>query len=167
MVAVGRAHLGDGLAALAEHLLERPLRAQLAVREDDDVVDRLRDLGEQMARHEDRPALRGLVAEQLAEPADALRVEAVGRLVEDQHLRVAEQRGGDRQPLAHAHRVALHAPVRRVLQLHEVEQLVDAALRMPARRREHAQVVAARAPGMERRLLEQRADLAPGSSSSS
>ena len=42
---------------------------------------------------------------------DAGRVEAVGRLVEDQHLRVAEQRRGDRQALAHAHRVALHAPV--------------------------------------------------------
>ena len=41
------------------------------------------------------------------------RVEAVGRLVEDQHLRVAEQRGGDRQALAHAHRVALHAAGRR------------------------------------------------------
>ena len=53
----------------------------------------------------------GLVAQQPAHPADPGRVEPVGGLVEDQHLRVAEQRGGDRQPLAHAHRVALHAPV--------------------------------------------------------
>ena len=34
-------------------------------------------------------------------------------LVEDQHLGVAEQRGGDRQPLAHAHRVALRRAGRR------------------------------------------------------
>ena len=41
------------------------------------------------------------------------RIEAVGGLVEDQHLRVSEQRGRDGQPLAHAHRVPLHAPVGR------------------------------------------------------
>ena len=36
----------------------------------------------------------------------ALRVEPVRRLVEDEQCRVAEQRGGKRQPLPHAHRVA-------------------------------------------------------------
>ena len=57
-----------------------------------------------------RPRAR-LGADQVAHPADAGRVEAVGRLVEDEHVRIAQQRGGDREALAHAHRVALHAPI--------------------------------------------------------
>ena len=48
-------------------------------------------------------------AQEVAQPADPLRVEAVGRLVEHQHARVAEQRGGESEPLAHAERVALRA----------------------------------------------------------
>ena len=41
------------------------------------------------------------------------RIEAVGRLVEDQHLGIAEQRRGDREPLAHPDRVALRRAGRR------------------------------------------------------
>ena len=49
------------------------------------------------------------VADGLADLADAGRVEAVGRLVEDQQLGVLEQGGRDRQPLLHAERVGLVA----------------------------------------------------------
>ena len=48
--------------------------------------------------------------QQLADLADALRVQAVGRLVEDQQLRTAQQRAGQPEPLAHAERVGLHRP---------------------------------------------------------
>ena len=58
------------------------------------------------AGDEDRAALGGQALEQVADPADALRVEAVDRLVEDQRRRVAEQRGGDAEPLPHAEREA-------------------------------------------------------------
>ena len=101
-----------------------------------------------------------LLAQQPAHPADAGRVEAVRRLVEDQHLRVAEQRGGDRQPLAHAHRVALHAAVGGVGR--------GRRRRAPRRRGpagcspvggQHAQVVARGAAGVERGVLEHGADL--------
>ena len=54
------------------------------------------------------------------------RVEAVGRLVEDQHLGIAQQRGGDGQPLAHAHRVALDAPVAGVGDPDQLQHLLDA-----------------------------------------
>ena len=77
-------------------------------------------------------AVRGLLAQQAAQPADARRVEAVGRLVEDQHLGVAEQRGGDGQALAHAQRVALDAAVGGVGEADGVEHLVDAARRVLA-----------------------------------
>jgi hypothetical protein len=41
----------------------------------------------------------GQASHQRADPVDALGVEAVDRLVEEQHLRVAQQGGGDAQPL--------------------------------------------------------------------
>ena len=47
-----RADLGRGAVVAAEHLLERALGAQLAVGDDDDVVDRLRDLGQDVAGDE-------------------------------------------------------------------------------------------------------------------
>ena len=62
------------------------------------------------------------------------RVEPVRRLVEDQQLRVLEQRGGDAEPLLHAERVACatRSPARSSSS-HLVEHGVDARLR--ARRR--------------------------------
>ena len=48
-----------------------------------------------------------------AHPADALRVQPVGRLVEHQHRRVGQQRAGDAEPLPHAQRVAARSGVRR------------------------------------------------------
>ena len=57
------------------------------------------------SRDQDGLALGAEVAQEAAQPADALGVEAVGRLVEDEHLRVAEHSGGQAEPLAHAHRV--------------------------------------------------------------
>ena len=57
---------------------------------------------------------------------------ARGRLVEDQHARVTEQRRGDAEPLAHAERVVADPPaglVRR--QADQVQHLVDAACGRP------------------------------------
>ena len=65
-------------------------------------------LVELVARHQHRASLAGEVPQQAAQPADAVRVEAVRRLVEDEDARVAEQRGGQAEPLPHAHRVAAH-----------------------------------------------------------
>ena len=75
------------------------------------LVDRLRDLGQHVARDEHRPAARRERAQEVAQPAHAFRVEPVRRLVEHEQLRLAEQRGGEPEPLPHAERVALDAPV--------------------------------------------------------
>jgi hypothetical protein len=54
------------------------------------------------------------------------RGEAVGGLVEDQHLRVSEERGGDTEPLAHAEGVVAHPALGLGGgQAHELEHLVD------------------------------------------
>jgi len=55
-----------------------------------------------VAGDEHGPALGGQRLHQVPDPADPLRVQAVDRLVEDEDGRVAEQRGGDAQPLGHA-----------------------------------------------------------------
>ena len=76
-----------------------------ALADHDEVVGDDLDLVQQVRGEQHGAAPVGVAAEQVAHPADAGRVEPVGRLVEDQHLGVAEQRGGDAEPLAHAERV--------------------------------------------------------------
>ena len=111
--------------------------------DDDDVVDGLLDLGEHVAGDEDRAPLAGRAAQEVAQPADALRVQAVGGLVEHEDLRIAEQGRGEPEPLAHAGRVAAGAPVARAAELDEVEHLVHAPARHAREERERPQVVAA------------------------
>ncbi len=73
----------------------------------DPVADRL-DLGQQVAREQDRqPALVDEPAQELEDLDDAERVDRRGRLVEDQQVGRLDQRIGDAEPLAHAARVGL------------------------------------------------------------
>ena len=51
------------------------------------------------------PALRRELAHELPDLADPRRIETVGRLVEDQHVRLAEQGLRDPEPLPHPERV--------------------------------------------------------------
>ena len=107
----GRADQRDGLLVGAEHGIERAHGAQPSLGDDDDVVDALGDLREQVARHEHGAPTSRLGADELADPADTGRIESVGRLVQDEHLGIAEERGGDPEALSHPHRVALDASV--------------------------------------------------------
>ncbi len=109
----------------------RRLLDELAAVDDHDLVDDLLELGEDVAGEEDRPPLRGQRAKELAEPADPLRVEPVRRLVENEHLRVAEQRAGEAQALAHAERVAAGAPSGRFLEIDELQHLLDSRAGKP------------------------------------
>ena len=81
------------------------------VADDDEVVGDDLDLVQQVRGQQDGAAAVGVVAEQVAHPPDAGRVEAVGRLVEDEDLGVAEQRVGDAQPLPHAEGVVAEPAV--------------------------------------------------------
>src|SRR3954466_6033788 len=74
--------LHPAAAGAAGHdLLQRALRDRLAAGDHHDVVGRLADLGEHVAGDEDRAALRGEAPEEVTQPADAVRVQAVARLV--------------------------------------------------------------------------------------
>ena len=119
-------HRAGAVGARAE-LLHGALADQPAGADDDHPVDGLLDLGQQVAGDEDGAALLvGEVAEEAAQPLDALGVQAVGRLVEHQDGGVAEQRGGQRQPLPHAEGVAAGPAVAGVGQAHLDEHLVGA-----------------------------------------
>jgi hypothetical protein len=62
---------------------------------------------EQVRRHQHGRAVVGDGAHEFAHVGDALRVKAVGRLVQHKQLWIAEQRGGDAQPLLHPEGVGL------------------------------------------------------------
>ena len=96
-----------------------------AAADDDEVVGGQRHLRHQVAGDEDRAALGGQLPGEGAHPADALGVQAVDRLVEDDDRRVAEQRDGDAQPLAHAEGELADALAGDRLQPDEAEHLVD------------------------------------------
>ena len=111
-----------------------------------------------MARHEHGAAARGELAEVVAQPADAVGVEAVGRLVEQQDLRVAEQRAGEGEALAHAEREAAGALVGRRLEPDLGEHLVDPAGGDAAEGGHGPEVVAGGAAGVHAAGVEDGAD---------
>ena len=76
---------------------------------------------------------------------DARGIEAVGGLVEDQRVRVPQQRAGQREALAHPERVGAHRPAGRRGELDELHKLVHPAEIDPCGQRQHAQMVAPRA----------------------
>ena len=86
-----------------------------------------------MRREDDDAPLRDL-GQQVAKAHALLRVEADGRLVDDDELRIAEQRLRDADALAHAAGVAAEAAVRRAVQVGQLEQLLDAAIEVVRRR---------------------------------
>jgi len=72
----------------------------------------LLDLAQQMAAHQHGcAAARGQLAQEAAHADDALGVEAIARLVEQQDRRRTQHRARQTQALAHAERIVGHASV--------------------------------------------------------
>ena len=149
----------DLLRGSRDEVVDARVGDQLAAADHDQVVGGERHLGHEVGGDEDRAALGGEPLEQVAHPVDALGVEAVDGLVEHDGLRVAEQRLGDAEPLAHAERELPAALARHLVQADEVDELRDAALRDPVGLGEREEMVVRRPPGVDGARLEQRADL--------
>ena len=129
----------------------------------DDLVGRLLHLVQQVGGQQHRASLVGEPAQQAAHPVDALRVETVGGLVEDQDLRVAQQSAGDAEALAHPERVVAQPAARLVRrQADEREHLVDAGARSADGDRSEREGLATRAARVLGGCVEQGADLKGG-----
>ena len=135
---------------------------QPALVQDHDVVDGLGDLREQMTRHDDGAPGVGLAAQEGPQPVHALRVEAVGGLVEDEHRRLAEQGGGQAEALAHAEREPADTSTSVLGHADLGQRIVDPLRRQPGRRSEDAEVIDGPTAGMEAGRFQHRTDLAGG-----
>ncbi len=144
----------DVRTASGDELGQRAGPDQPAAGQDHDVVDGLLDLGQDVAGHQDRPTLGRAVAQEAAQPGDPLRVQPVGRLVQDQDRRVAEQRAGQAEPLPHAAGVGADAARAGIGQADQLEHLVGPPVRQAAGAGHHPQVVASGAAGVEARRLQ-------------
>ena len=140
-----------------DHVGDRPAGQQPPAADDRHGVGDLLDLGQDVAGDQDGAALVGQPAHRAADLVDPGRVQAVGRLVEDQQLRFLEQGGGDGQPLLHAQRVRLEQVAAAVEQAGGLEHLVHPSLRGADRPGEQAQVAPAAERREERRRLDDRA----------
>ncbi len=119
-------------ARTREQLVETALVDDRASADDRDPVTELLDLGEDVTREQDRDSLTGELLHELAHVAHPGGVEPGRRLVQQQELRVAQQRRRDAEPLPHAVRVAANPVLRAIAQLDRLEHLVDARRRRPA-----------------------------------
>ena len=93
-----RSLMNDDSCCMRDQRAERPLEEQRAAMDDADVCHELFDLREDVTRHEDgHAALAVQPVEQITHLEDAVRIEAVGRFVEDQQRRFVQQRDRDAQ----------------------------------------------------------------------
>ena len=126
------------------------------------IATRLHSSSTSPSRWLDRRTVRPSPAsrrDERAHVAHARGIEPGGRLVEQEQARVAEERGRDPEPLAHAVRVAADPVPGPVSQLDDVEHLVDAVLRAEAVVvGEQAQVLAAGEVRVEARRLDEAGD---------
>ena len=108
-----------------DHAPQRP-----AVDDRDTIGDPL-DLIQHVAREEDGLAARAAIAEQAEEGVAHQRIEAAGRLVEDQQLRLVLERERDPDHLPHAGRVALRPSSERGAREAEAIERLVAPFRRP------------------------------------
>ena len=115
----------DQLVARARgrQVLDPARRRDAAGAQHGDAVARALDLGEQVRVEQHGLSPLRLLLEEVADLAPADRIHAVGRLVEEQHLRIVDERRREAQPLRHALGELLHADVRPFREPDALEQL--------------------------------------------
>ena len=151
--------LPDDGPGLGQQLGAGALRLDPSAADDHHPVGDGLDLGQQVRGEQHGAAAVGEVAQHAPHPAHAFRIEAVGGLVEDQDLGVAEQCVGEPQALAHAERVLADTPPgRRLVEADELQQRVDALRRHAHGVGGDGERLAAAAPGVLGGRVEQDAD---------
>ena len=120
----------DAAGRFPQEILRRRLRDEAALADHGDLRSDGLDVGDDV-RREDHDAALADLREQVAETHALLRVEADRRLVDDDELRIAEERLGDAEALAHAAGVAAEPPVRGAVEVRQLEQLAGRGARAP------------------------------------
>ena len=110
-----------------DHLLDSAVGNAASMSEDGDPITRRFDLGEDVARDEHGPPFVSQPTQQMTDLPHPGRVQAVRRFVEDQELRILEDRRSERQPLLHAERVTPDQVVGTICETDDVEDVVDAS----------------------------------------
>jgi len=142
-----------------QHVGDGPGDYPSALRDDRDGVTDLLDLAQDVTGEDDRHSGRRERPDEVAHLADSARVQAVGWLIQDEHLRLLQSGRGHREALFHAEGVRLDAVPRPVPQTYELKQLVHPALGHPGRVRQQGQGRARRELWEELGTLHECADL--------
>ena len=154
----GELQLDVGVADLGLERLRRPLGDDLAAVDDADVVGELVGLLQVLGGEEDRGALVVERPHLLPDRLAADRVEAGGRLVEEEHAGFVDERGGEVESALHPAGVAADAAVGGGDEVDPLEQGVGAAPalggREPLQGGLQADQLAAGHQRVERRLLQ-------------
>jgi hypothetical protein len=100
VVHLGGAHPHPLTAQTAEDIADVGVGDEPTAPDDDDAVGDQLHLTHQVTGDQHGAALVGEAAQQRTDPSDPVEVEAVDRFVEEQDLRVAQQRGGDSRAAA-------------------------------------------------------------------
>ena len=133
----------------------RAVGKQPAPADDDEVVGGDGHLIHQVAGYENGLPLSRQALHQVPDPQHALGVEPVDRLIEKQHLRVPEQRGGDSEPLAHAEGKTAGPFPAGLVQPDHGDDLIDPPGREPLALRKAQQMVVSAAAFVHRLCLQQ------------
>ncbi len=121
-------HLDRDERGRASERAERPCADQRPAFDHHEVLAHPLDLGEEVARHQDRdPELGADAAHEVEHLVPSHRVEPVGRLVEQHQLRVVDERLRELDALPHAGRVAAHRAIA-LLEEADVAQRLRGAL---------------------------------------
>ena len=156
---VRRRHDDAAAGGVLDEVVHRGVGEDAALADDQQVIGDQLHLAHQVRGQQHRASLLGQFGEQGTDPLDAVEVEAVDGLVEDQDGRVGQQRRGDAQALAHAQRERAGGLVGHLGQADRCEHLVHASRPDADRGTEGEQVIAGAAAAVNGLGVEQRADL--------
>ena len=165
----GQFYLQDLSADAVFELVPGSLRDHLPVVDDGDPVGQLIGFLEVLGSQQQRRPLAPQLAHDGPDLVAAARIQARGRLVEEQHPWAGQQARGDVEPAAHAAGVGPGGPVGRLSQVEPLEQLAGAAACVLAghveQTAEHLQVLAPGQELVDRRELPRQADQVADSAS--
>ena len=122
------AHHREADDSQADGVLDRsrgPVGDDTAAGHEDDAVGSRVRLFEVVSREEDGPAAVGEPAHRVPEVASRLHVHGGGGLVEDQQLRVTDERHGEAKALRLTCRESIHPPLLETLELRDADRVLD------------------------------------------